>query len=119
MLEQRPRVPPRQTTTPGREFARISLQYSRADPGQKEERSGVRDWAWRGALVQSEALERTSFGDEHARLVAVAQHAVARDLRGEVWCEIWGDIWGEIWGEVAAAVVVVVEVVWWWWRWWW
>ena len=32
VLEQRPRVPPRQTTTPGREFARISLQYSRADP---------------------------------------------------------------------------------------
>ena len=40
-------TPPRQTTTPGREFARISLQNSRADP------------AWR----------------EHARFVAVAEHA--------------------------------------------
>ena len=41
----------------------------------------MRDWAWRGALVQSELkLARTSFGDEHARFVAVAEHAVARDL---------------------------------------
>ena len=90
MLRASEATPPRQTTTPGREFARISLQNSRADPGQKEERSGVRDWAWRGALVQSEALERTSLGDEHARLVAVAQHAVARDLSGEMWGERYG-----------------------------
>ena len=62
----------------------------------------MRDWAWRGALVQSEALERTSLGDEHARFVAVAQHAVARDLSGEMW--------GEMWGEVEAR-----RRRWWWW----
>ena len=37
----------------------------------------------------AEQPRRPSFGDEHARLVAVAQHAVARDLRGEMRGEIW------------------------------
>ena len=68
----------------------------------------MRDGAWRGALMQSEALERTSLGDEHARSGRRAVRSGARP-EGEMWGEMWGEVWVR-WGGGGGGVVGVVGV---------